>query len=74
MLLSAAVFLASAQAAPPAPPPVQAFFSYPQISDVQISPDGRYLAMVVADDKTGEDRKGIAILNQIGRASCRERV
>ena len=64
MLLSAAVFLASAQAAPPAPPPVQAFFSYPQISDVQISPDGRYLAMVVADDKTGEDRKGIAILNR----------
>ncbi len=47
-----------------APPPVQAFFSYPQISDVQISPDGRYLAMVVADDKTGEDRKGIAILNR----------
>ena len=44
-------------------PPVQAFFSYPQISDVQISPDGKYLAMVVADNKTGENRKGLAILS-----------
>jgi len=63
MLLPAAVFLASAQAAPSAPPPVQAFFSYPQISDVQISPDGRYLAMVVAD-KTGEERKGLVVLSR----------
>lgn len=45
------------------PPPVQAFFSYAQISDVQISPDGKYLAMVVADSKTGENRKGLAVLN-----------
>ena len=44
-------------------PPVQAFFSYPQISDVRISPDGKYLAMVVADSKTGENRKGLAILS-----------
>lgn len=59
MLLSATVFLGGARAAVP----VQAFFSYPQISDVQISPDGRYLAMVVAD-KTGEDRKGLVILSR----------
>lgn len=45
-----------------APLPVQAFFSYPQISDVQISPDGQYLAMVVADDETGEDRKLLEII------------
>ncbi|MGA9851518.1 MAG: hypothetical protein WBR15_01105 [Gammaproteobacteria bacterium] len=45
------------------PPPVQAFFSYPQISDVQISPDGKYLAMVVADSQTGENRKGLVVLN-----------
>ncbi len=64
MLLPAAVFLASVRAAPPAPPPVQAFFSYPQISDVQISPDGKYLAMVVADSKTGENRKGIAVVSR----------
>jgi dipeptidyl aminopeptidase/acylaminoacyl peptidase len=64
MLISWVVFLVSAQAATSPPPSVQAFFSYPLISDVQISPDGHYLAMVVADDKTGEDRKGIVILNR----------
>lgn len=46
-----------------APPPVQAFFSYPQISEAQISPDGKYLAMVVADSQTGENRKGLAVLS-----------
>lgn len=46
-----------------APPPVQAFFSYPQMSEAQISPDGKYLAMVVADSQTGENRKGLAVLN-----------
>lgn len=55
--------LVSARAAETAPPSVQTFFSYAQISDVQISPDGNYLAMVVADSKTGENRKGLVILN-----------
>lgn len=55
--------LVSARAAETAPPSVQAFFSYAQISDVQISPDGKYLAMVVADSKTGENHKGLVILN-----------
>jgi dipeptidyl aminopeptidase/acylaminoacyl peptidase len=64
LLLSVTVLLGSARATQSPQPTVQAFFSYPQISDVQISPDGRYLAMVVADDKTGEDRKGIVILNR----------
>ena len=50
-----------------APPPVQAFFSYPQISDVRISPDGKYLAMVVADDDTGENRKLLAIIGAVDR-------
>jgi dipeptidyl aminopeptidase/acylaminoacyl peptidase len=58
-LLSLAI-LRGIQAAPA--PTVQTFFSYPQISNVQISPDGTHLAMVVAD-KTGEDRKGIAIFD-----------
>lgn len=57
-----AVVSAHAAAAVTEPPPVQAFFSYPQISDVQISPDGKYLAMVVADDDTGEDRKLLEII------------
>lgn len=44
-------------------PPVEAFFSYPKISDVQISPDGRYLSMVIAGDKSGAARKGLAIFS-----------
>jgi len=64
ILLSVTIHLGSARAAQSPQPTVQAFFSYSQISDVQISPDGRYLAMVVADSKTGEDRKGVAILNR----------
>ncbi|MGH8283858.1 MAG: alpha/beta hydrolase family protein [Gammaproteobacteria bacterium] len=60
-----AMFLAaSVCAAEPAAvvPPVQAFFSYPQISDVQISPDGKYLAMVAASDKTGADHKTLIVM------------
>lgn len=53
--------LLSAHAAAIQPPPVQAFFSYAQISDVQISPDGTYLAMVVADSQTGIGRKSVEI-------------
>lgn len=45
-----------------APLPVQAFFSYPQISDLEISPDGKYLALVIADPKTGENRKELVII------------
>ncbi|HVA55592.1 MAG TPA: hypothetical protein VNI53_07360, partial [Gammaproteobacteria bacterium] len=64
MLLPLTIVMGNVQAAASPTAIVQAFFSYPQISDVQISPDGRYLAMVVADNKTGEDRKGLAILNR----------
>lgn len=46
-----------------APLPVEDFFSYPKVSSVQISPDGKYLAMSVADDKTGEDRKTVAVFD-----------
>lgn len=46
-----------------APFPVEAFFSYPQISDVKISPDGKYLALVVADPKTGDNRKGLIVMS-----------
>ena len=45
-----------------APLPVQAFFSYPQIWQIKISPDGKYLALVVADPKTGENRKRLVIM------------
>lgn len=46
----------------PDPLPVQDFFSYPKISGAEISPDGQYLAMAVANDKTGADRNILAII------------
>src|SRR5690242_6309910 len=46
----------------PAPIPVEAFFSYSKISEVKISPDGKYLALVIADPKTGEDRKALVVM------------
>ena len=56
--------VAGGAAADPAKPlPVQAFFSYPQIWQVKISPDGKYLALVIADPKTGDNRKGLVIMN-----------
>ncbi|MGH8370002.1 MAG: alpha/beta hydrolase family protein, partial [Gammaproteobacteria bacterium] len=39
---------------------VQTFFSFPKVSQVKISPDGKHVSMVVADD-TGEDRKELMI-------------
>ena len=56
-------FVTGAAAADNAAPfPVEAFFSYPQISEVKISPDGKYLALVVVDPKTGENRKRLVIM------------
>lgn len=46
--------------------PVEAFFSFPKIAAVKISPDGKYLALVVADPKSGEDRKALAIVTTDG--------
>lgn len=64
MWVAIAVFVAFfGCAAQASAPPVQAFFSYPQISEVEISPDGHHLAMVVADSKTGENRKALMVLD-----------
>lgn len=41
---------------------VDNFFDYPEISEVKISPDGKYLAMAVADDQSGMDRNVLAIV------------
>lgn len=51
--------------------PVQAFFSYSKVFDAKISPDGKYLAMGIADDVSGADRKYVAI---IGTSDRKERV
>jgi dipeptidyl aminopeptidase/acylaminoacyl peptidase len=45
------------------PIPVEAFFSNYQVSSVQVSPDGKYLALVAADNATGELDKYINIVN-----------
>lgn len=46
-----------------AAPTVQDFFSYDKVSEIKISPDGKYLALVVADPKTGENRKELVIVS-----------
>ena len=47
--------------------PVEAFFSYPKIESARISPDGKYLALVVSDSETGEARKYLSILSAADR-------
>jgi dipeptidyl aminopeptidase/acylaminoacyl peptidase len=42
--------------------PVETFFTYAKITQIKISPDGKYLAMIVSDDKTGESRKILAVV------------
>lgn len=56
------LYAVAAHADTAAPIPVEAFFSYAKISDVKISPDGKYLALLVPDPKTGEDRKGLVLI------------
>jgi len=47
--------------------PVEAFFSYSKVSSVKISPDGQYLAMVVADDESGAKDKYLTIIDTADR-------
>jgi len=54
---------ASAPAAAPASlTPVEAFFSSYKVSSVQISPNGKYLALVVSDQASGEANKFLTII------------
>ena len=64
LVLSLAFFAADAPASTPsaAEIPISTFCKFPKVSTVKISPDGRYLAMIVADDKTGEGRKTLALI------------
>ena len=55
--IAAAPFTAKA-----VPLPMEAFFKYPQISAAKISPDGKYLAMAVANDKTGLEKSTLVIV------------
>jgi dipeptidyl aminopeptidase/acylaminoacyl peptidase len=64
MLLGVAIILISANilADNVKPIPVQAFFSFSKVAEVKISPDGKYLALIVADPKTGENRKELVLM------------
>jgi dipeptidyl aminopeptidase/acylaminoacyl peptidase len=46
----------------PAPVPVEAFFANHKVSSVQVSPDGKYLAVVVSDKVSGEGNKFLTVL------------
>lgn len=65
VMLSLAVVsaLADVPTTSASPIPVEAFFSNYKVTSAKISPDGRYLAMVVADDESGEDEKYLAVIN-----------
>lgn len=61
LVLLGSLILDPAQAA--APVSVQTFFSYPKVSEVKISPDGKHVAIVVADGQTGMNRKELMIMD-----------
>ncbi len=57
---------ADATAPPPspaAPIPVETFFTYAKVSAAKISPDGKYLAMAMANDKTGLEKNIFVIIS-----------
>lgn len=62
LVCSATVFAADAPASGAAQIPVSAFCTFPKISNIKISPDGKYLAVVMADDKSGAARKSLVII------------
>jgi dipeptidyl aminopeptidase/acylaminoacyl peptidase len=67
-LACSAVFAADAPApvqAKPAIIPVETFFSYAKVSAAKISPDGKYLAMAIADDKTGLEKNIFVIISLV---------
>ena len=43
--------------------PVQTFFTYSKVSQAKISPDGKYLAMAVANEKTGLEKNIFVIIS-----------
>ena len=63
-LACTAVFAAAAPVpAAPGVIPVQTFFTYAKISAAKISPDGKYLAMAVANEKTGLEKNVFVIIS-----------
>ena len=63
-LFSLALCLAAnlAVAETPTPIPVEAFFGPASVSSAQISPGGRFLATMVSDNESGDERRILAVL------------
>lgn len=61
--LMLAFFASFAFADGAAPIPVETFFTYAKVSAAKISPDGKYLAMAIANDKTGLEKNVFVIIS-----------
>jgi dipeptidyl aminopeptidase/acylaminoacyl peptidase len=61
LVLSA--FASFAYADAPAPIPVKTFFTYSKVSGAKISPDGKYLAIAAANEKTGLEKNILVIIS-----------
>lgn len=61
LVLSA--FASFAYADVPAPIPVKTFFTYSKVSAAKISPDGKYLAIAAANEKTGLEKNILVIIS-----------
>lgn len=46
-----------------APIPVSTFFTYAKVSAAKISPDGKYLALAIANDKTGLEKNVMVVVS-----------
>lgn len=57
------VLAADASAPTAAPLSAEAFFTYSKVSAAKISPDGKYLAMAVANQKTGAEKNIVVIVS-----------
>jgi len=66
LVLFSSASYADALAAPTAPIaqiPVETFFTYAKVSAAKISPDGKYLAMAMANEKTGLEKNIFVIIS-----------
>lgn len=64
-LACSAVFAATPAPSAPGIIPVQTFFTYAKVSQAKISPDGKYLAMAIANDKTGLEKNIFVIIDLV---------
>jgi hypothetical protein len=61
-LACSAAFAADAPV-PVGPIPVETFFTYAKVSQIKLSPDGKYFAMAIANDKSGLEKNVFVIIS-----------